>query len=199
MLAAATKALHDTEGVNGLVPTLLVFGALPHVILEVKQAFASFPTQLDRMHMMSIAMDAAEKHVAVSRLAEAEKHTVPSGDYILSPGDNILVFREKEGWTGPATFIDRIGGSVSVVLKWRKATFPNTSVKPAFLNVGENLDDDISENLDDNVGEKLVNDVGDKLDDGVGDEAQILEYFHTHITDVIKNPHDKRFENAIKA
>jgi hypothetical protein len=107
MLAAATKALNDTAGVNGLVPTLSVFGALPHVILEVKQADASFPTQLDRMHMMSIARDAAAKQVAVSRLADAEKHTVPSGDYLLSPGDNILEFREKEGWTGPATVAPR--------------------------------------------------------------------------------------------
>ena len=95
MLAAATKALNDTAGVNDLAPTLLVFGALPHVILDVKQAEDSFPTQCDRMHMMSIARDAAEKHVAVSRLAEAEKHAVPSGDYLLSPGDNVLVFRER--------------------------------------------------------------------------------------------------------
>jgi hypothetical protein len=123
----------------------------------------------------------------VSRLAEAENHTVPIGDYLLIPGDNILVFREKEGCAGPATFLDRIGGIVTVVFKGRKATFPNTMVKPAFLNVGDKLDDDISEKLDDDisdileddVGEKLVNDVGDKLDDGVGDEAQTLEYFET--------------------
>jgi hypothetical protein len=97
MLTAATQALNDTAGVNGLVPILLVFGSLPHVILDFKQDDDSFPTQSDRMHMMSIARDAAEKHVAVSRLAEAEKHTVPSGDYLLSPDDKVLVFREKEG------------------------------------------------------------------------------------------------------
>jgi hypothetical protein len=147
MLAAATKSLNYTAGFNGLVPTLLVFGALPHVTLEVNHADASFPTQLDRMHMMSIARDAAEKHVAVSRLAEAEKHTVPSGDYLLSPGDNILVFRENEGCTGPANFLDRIGGIFIVVFKGRKSTFPNTMVKPAFLNVGDKVDEEISENL----------------------------------------------------
>jgi hypothetical protein len=126
MLTAATKALNDTAGVNGLVATFLVFGALSHVILDVKQDDDSFPTQSDRMHMMSIARDAAEKHVAVSRLAEAENHTVPSGDYLLSPGEKVLVFREKDGWTRPATFLDRVGGSVTILFKGRKTTFPNT-------------------------------------------------------------------------
>jgi hypothetical protein len=184
MLAAATKALNDTEGVNGLVPTLLVFGALPHVILEVKLADASFPTQLDRMHMMSIARDAAEKHVAVSRLAEAENHTVPSGDYLLSPGDNILVFREKEGWTGPATFLDRIGGSVTVIFKERKATFPNTSVKPAFLNVGDKLGDDISEILHDDVGENLADDISDRFHDDVGENLSMTSVKNLTMTSV---------------
>jgi hypothetical protein len=69
MLAAATKALNNTAGVNGLVPTHLVFGALPHVILEVKQGDASFPTQLDRLHMMSIASDRFQLSTAKYRHA----------------------------------------------------------------------------------------------------------------------------------
>jgi Reverse transcriptase (RNA-dependent DNA polymerase) len=114
-----------------------------------------------------------------------------------------------------AIFLDRIGGSVTVIFKGRKTTFPNTRVKPAFLNVGDKLDDDISEKLDkdiseiidddvgaklaDDISDRLDDDVGDKLDDGFGDEAQTLECLDTYITDVVKNLHDKRFVNAIKA
>jgi hypothetical protein len=95
-LAAATRALNDTAGQNGLVPTLLVFGALPNVILDMKQ-MSSFPSQKDRMSLLSIARDAAETHIAAARLSEAEKHSIPSGDYLLSPGDQVLVFREQHG------------------------------------------------------------------------------------------------------
>jgi hypothetical protein len=77
MLAAAAKALNDTAGVKGLFSILLVFFALQHVIIDVKNADNSFPTQLDRMHMMWIARDATERHVPLSRLAGTEKYTVP--------------------------------------------------------------------------------------------------------------------------
>jgi hypothetical protein len=46
MLSAATKALNDTAGVNGLVPTLLVFGVLPNAIVDVMQTKNYFPTRM---------------------------------------------------------------------------------------------------------------------------------------------------------
>jgi hypothetical protein len=169
------------------------------------------------MHMMSIARDAAEKHVAVSRLAAADKHTVKRGNCLLSRGhnvDNVLVFREKEGWAGPATFLDRVGGSVTILFKGRKTTFPNTRVKPAFRSicsahegddddaqndVGDTLEDDVGNALEDDVGDTLYYDVDVALEDDIGDAEESSEHFGTYITDLVNNLHDKRFEIAIKA
>jgi hypothetical protein len=97
LISAATKALNDTASMNGLVPTLLGFGVLPNIIVGVKQTKDSFPTQLERLHLMTVARSEAEAQVAASRLSEAEKHAVPSGDYLLIPCDAVLVFREKNG------------------------------------------------------------------------------------------------------
>jgi hypothetical protein len=158
----------------------------------------------------------------VSRIAEAEKHTIPSGDYFLSPDEKVLVFREKESCTGPATFLGRVGGSVATLFKGRKTTFPNTRVKPAFRSVGsahecddddaqddvgDILEDDVSDTLEDVVGDALEDDVSDTLEDDagvalehdIGDTEEISEHIDTCITDAVKNQHDKRFENAIKA
>jgi hypothetical protein len=51
------------------------------------------------MSLMSCARAEAETQIAEARLVEAEKHATPSGDYFLSPGDQVLVFRENNGWT----------------------------------------------------------------------------------------------------
>jgi hypothetical protein len=131
LLSAATKALNDTACVNGLEPTFLVFGVLPNIIVDVKQTKYSFPTQRERLHLMAVARSEAEAQVAAARLSEAEKHAVPSGDYLLSPGDAVLVFREKNGWQGPATFLDRIDGKVRVSINRKRVTFPSTRFKPA--------------------------------------------------------------------
>jgi hypothetical protein len=91
----------------------------------------SFHTQRERLHLMTVARSEAEAQVAAARLSEAENHAVPSGDYLLSPGDAVLVFREKNGWQGPATFLDRIGGNVRVSISRKRVTFPSTRVTPA--------------------------------------------------------------------
>jgi hypothetical protein len=80
---------------------------------------------------MTVARSEAEAQVAAARLSEAEKHAVPSGDYLLSPGDAVLVLREKNGWQGPATFLDLIGGNVRVSINRNGSHFQHTLVNPA--------------------------------------------------------------------
>jgi hypothetical protein len=82
------------------------------------------------MRMLRIARAAAEAHTAERRIREAEKHMAPSGEYELAPGDLVLVWRENEGWTGPFTFLDRIGGTAFVYVGKERRSFPATKVKP---------------------------------------------------------------------
>jgi hypothetical protein len=49
------------------------------------------------------------------------------------------------------------------------------------------------------VGDSLEDDVDDSLEDDIGDANEISEHLDTYITDVVKNSHEKRFDNAIKA
>jgi hypothetical protein len=70
---------------------------------------------------------------------------VPSGDCLLSLGDNVLAFREKECWTGPAKLLDRVGESVTTLFKGRRTTFPNTMVKAAFRSGGSAHAGDVDE------------------------------------------------------
>jgi hypothetical protein len=114
-----------------LCPRCFFFVVLPNIIVDVKQTKDSFPTQRERLHLMTVARSEAEVQVAAARLSEAKEHDVPSVDYLLSPGDAFLVFREKKGWQGPATFLDRIGGNIRVSINRKRVTFPSTRVKPA--------------------------------------------------------------------
>jgi Reverse transcriptase (RNA-dependent DNA polymerase) len=225
LLAAATKALNDTAGVQGLVPTLLVFGALPHVILDMKRSDESVATQLDRLRLMSVTRDATEKYTAMARLAEAQKHTVPSGDHTLTPGDQVLIFREKNGWTGPATLLDRVGGSAVVYLRGKRTMFPAARIKPLAVSRGSsdfdydipadeyevNVDDDVAgaDNSDFGaVGEDEVDSnspnvdvVGSEVDEDVSCDAVTPEEATEEIaliTEVVKSPNDGRFAEAIE-
>jgi hypothetical protein len=128
LLAAVTKTLNGTAGKNGLVPILLVFCLLPNVIVDFSKTKDSFPTQREQLHLLAVARTVAETLMAAACLAEAEKHAGPSGDYLPSPGDHVLVFRDKNGWAGPATFLDRVGGSVRVYLNRKRVTLPSTRV-----------------------------------------------------------------------
>ena len=83
-LALATKAVNDTIGIHGYVPTILVYGALPSIVLGEA---CSHAVQHQRMRMMHLARNAAEAYIAERRVREAEKHMSPSGEHELSPGD----------------------------------------------------------------------------------------------------------------
>jgi hypothetical protein len=126
-LELPTKAVNDTIGIHGYVPTILVYGALPSTVLGDA---CSHSLQHQRMRMLRIARAAAEAHTAERRIREAEKHMSPSGEYELSPGDPVLIWWENEGWTGPFTFLDRIGGTAVVNIGKERRSIPKTKVKP---------------------------------------------------------------------
>ena len=104
-LSTAVKALNDTNGVNGLVPSLLVYGCLPRLSLNPEGA--DFPMQKLRLTIIQNARMHAEAIVCRKRVEEAERHNTPSSADKLQPGDLVLVWRENKGWQGPLVFVDR--------------------------------------------------------------------------------------------
>jgi hypothetical protein len=99
VLKCATKALNDTTGENGLVPSLLVFGIVPRFpILS-----SNLPEQQERMRVLAAAQAEYNTIVAERRIAEILKSRVPgAADRVYKVGEEVLVWREKsESWTGP--------------------------------------------------------------------------------------------------
>jgi hypothetical protein len=104
LLDAAVKAHNDTSGVNGLVPTLLVYGSFPR--LPIRDENIDSPSNSERASMRSLAMAEYSKAIDElrSKLTEnAQSPTVPVG---LRPNDLVLVRKKLlKNWDEPLPLI----------------------------------------------------------------------------------------------
>lgn len=98
-LKLATKAMNDSLGPEGLVPSLLAFGALP----RFPPAPTSLPNHVDRMEAMNIARLEMANITAQLRVQQALKSKLPPATtYKISPGGQVYVHKEgAEKWVGP--------------------------------------------------------------------------------------------------
>lgn len=92
-LRTAVKAMNDTLGPEGLVPTLLVFGCLP----RFPTVSSELPAQRERMRALSQAKKEMATITAELRIKRALMSRVPrNADLVLEPGDQIKVYRETD-------------------------------------------------------------------------------------------------------
>ncbi|KAM4056999.1 polyprotein [Hirsutella rhossiliensis] len=91
LLQMAVKAVNDTAGPDGLVPTLLVFGAYPRINHDSPPS----PPMIKRAEAIRKAM-AALHRAAAARQSE------------------VLVWREADGWTGPWIVIGNNGHEITI-------------------------------------------------------------------------------------
>ena len=92
LLSLSIRAMNDTSGPNGLVPTLLVFGVLPRIPIIP----SSLPNQSTRLQIMMKARKEMSPVIAKSALSRAMRMNVPSAaNKVFRTGDEVLVFREK--------------------------------------------------------------------------------------------------------
>lgn len=105
-LAIANKAVNDTAGPRGLVPTLLVFGISPRLPISPKE----LPGQIQRMKAMKAARREMSRITAQARITMALTRNAPKGtDSNIAIGDEILWYRDKPigRWTGPHLVMDK--------------------------------------------------------------------------------------------
>ncbi|KAI1006957.1 hypothetical protein K3495_g1266 [Podosphaera aphanis] len=112
VLSMAVKPVNDTVGPNGLVPTLLVFGAYP----KISPTSPPSPPILARSE-------------AIYALRMRNGPDV-SKTLQLSPNDDVLVWREKDNWTGPFKILAIDGNKCTVDLPHGPTEFRSTAVKP---------------------------------------------------------------------
>ena len=99
-LKLAVKAMKDTAGQNGLVPTLLVFGVMPRIPVARKD----LPGMMERMQAMEAGRKDMADILARNRISKAVQSNVPAAaDKEIAIGSKVLVFKEKpiNKWIGP--------------------------------------------------------------------------------------------------
>lgn len=92
--------MSHTIGPEGFTPAILAFGAQPRL------PFGNYDQQpqtvTNRMDLMTTAIRKYEAIVSQLRLRRAFNSAPPNeAVYELTPGDEVLVYREKQGWDGP--------------------------------------------------------------------------------------------------
>ena len=115
-LMLAIKAMNETAGPHGLVPTLLIFGVMPRIPVV--------PTQLPALILRMEAMHSARKEMSASiakeRLNTSIRTNVPSAAMKdIDVGAEVLVYREKpeKKWTGPFTVLQSDGEVLHIGVK----------------------------------------------------------------------------------
>eukprot|EP00171_Calliarthron_tuberculosum_P002038 IDg2038t1 len=130
-LQYAVKAINDSVGPDGLVPTLLVCGALPRLGLPTdKPAAGTF----ERAIAVRKASEQMSRHFAQRQVRDALN--TPNGPNVQSIheaplGSHVLVYRiKKDKWEGPFSLLHIDGETCTVLCPDGQKTFRTTVVKP---------------------------------------------------------------------
>ncbi len=107
-LSIAFRCINDSVGIDGLVPTLLVFGVYPKLVAQ-KNLPAS--TTVQRANAIHSATKLASRLLLKERVRRAALNGPAANLEIIKrvrgliSESPIIVYREKSGWTGPHRFI----------------------------------------------------------------------------------------------
>ena len=140
-LQMAVKAVNDTAGPDGLVPTLLVFDVYPRMLSVDPPA----PTILQRAAAINKAMDKVRK-IRDERLVSDALNT--RNDPLVDPlhdlplNSEVLVWREKSGWTGPFRLLNINNETCQVELPSGPTQFRSTCVKPFYTETHHEVNQD---------------------------------------------------------
>ncbi len=106
-LAVSVKALNDTLGPEGFVPSSLVFGEYPQMVTP-SESRPSRGTNMELARIANFARNEMETIMAHIRLKRSLNHTVPpAADRMYEKNDQVLIWREKiianriGEWMGP--------------------------------------------------------------------------------------------------
>jgi hypothetical protein len=130
----AVKAVNDTTSPDGLVPTLLVFGAYPRMTkLDPPTPLITACAMAIRKAMAEITKLQAQKSVNNALHHRNGPDTTPIHDLPLNL--EVLVWREGNigqggKWTRPYTLLALEGETCKVQLPHRPTDFRSTTVKP---------------------------------------------------------------------
>jgi hypothetical protein len=129
ILQMAVKAVNDTAGPDGLVPTLLVFGTYP----RLSDASPPSPSIAARAVAIRKAMAEVREVKAKQQISDAlgmrnGPNTLETLDLPLQA--EVKVWRENVGWKGPFVLLARDGETCTVDVNGKATKFRTVVVKP---------------------------------------------------------------------
>ena len=135
-LPTAVKAVNDTAGPNGLVPSLLQFGSMPSIPQTGPEDERPLPNISECKEALCLARKEYGDLIARHRVQNSLNRKMPSAAHkVYTPGQQVYVYRErKKHWEGPFTVI-KVQTPKSVVLdvgrKLKQQPFNVAQIKPA--------------------------------------------------------------------
>lgn len=128
-LQSALKAINDTAGPEGIVPTLLVFGAYPRMTEESPPS----PDITARAEAIRKATKEVQKLHAQRQIADGlamRNGPITTSTLDLPLQSLVRVWRESNGWQGPYRLIAVDGERCTLELPHGPVNFRSTAVKP---------------------------------------------------------------------
>ena len=131
VLQMAVKAVNDSAGPDGLVPTLLVFGAYPRMTDDSPPS----PSIVQRAEAIRKAMKEIRHLYAKRQVDDAlamrnGPNTSMTLDLPLQ--SDVRVWREKGGWSGPHKLIATDGQTCTIQMPHGPTQFRSTVIKPYY-------------------------------------------------------------------
>ncbi|KAJ5082066.1 hypothetical protein N7532_011109 [Penicillium argentinense] len=129
ILQTAVKAVNVSAGPNGIIPTLLVFGAYPRMtemdppsplVVKRAEAIRTATKEVRRLH--------AERQVGGALAMRNGPSIITT--LTLPLQSDVRVWREKGGWKGPCKLLAVDGETCTVDMPYGPTKFRSTVVKP---------------------------------------------------------------------
>jgi hypothetical protein len=131
ILQMAVKAVNDSAGPDGIVPTLLVFGAYPRMTKDSPPS----PSITERAEATHKAMKEVRRLYAERQVNDAlAMRNRPNVEPLLALPlqSDVRVWREKDGWNGPYKLLAMDGQTCTIQMPHGPTNFRSTVVKPYY-------------------------------------------------------------------
>ena len=176
-LQMAFKAINDTAGPDGLIPTLLVYGAYP----RITEYDPPSPTTTQRAMAIRKAMAELQKIKAKQQVANAlnqRNGPITTSVKDLPLNSDVLVWREGNtgqsgSWKGPYKLLRIEGESCVIALPREPKHFRITSVKPYYID--PELTDQEPQSTDHEDQTLSVNDRNDPQAPAIDDDTIVVD------------------------
>jgi hypothetical protein len=139
VLQMAIKAINDSAGPDGIVPTLLVFGAYPRLTKDSPPS-PSITERTEAIHkaIKEVRRIYAERQVRDALAMRNGPNTYKIHELPLQ--SDVLVYREKNRWSGPYKLIAINRETCTVQMPYGPTDFRSTVVKPYYEDESTNHD-----------------------------------------------------------